>query len=84
MNDRSRRVLHIVGGAYLIYLGIQLISEQLKAPTSNATIAWIGAVLFLICGVAFVAMSIKKFVKDYHEQDVEEDDVVEVIEENEE
>ena len=71
MNDRSRRVLHLVGGMYLIYLGIQLISEQLKAPTSNAIIAWAGAVLFLIFGAIFAFRSIKKFVVDYKEQETE-------------
>ena len=72
MNERSRRVLHLVGGMYLIYLGIQLISQQLKAPTSNAMIAWAGAVLFIIFGASFAFMSIKKFVKDFKEQEADE------------
>ena len=88
MNDRSRRVLHMVGGVYLVYLGIQLISQQLKSPTSNAMIAWAGAVLFIIFGAAFVVLSIKKFVKDFNEQEADESgdivETVEVIEEKEE
>ncbi len=88
MNERSRRVLYLVGAIYLVYLGIKLISEQLQAPTSNAVVAWAGAILFLVFGVGLAISTLKKFVVDFKEQEADESgdeiETVEVIEEKEE
>ena len=71
MNNRSRRVLHVVAGIYLIYLSFNLISQQLKEPTSNATVAWIAAIAFGVFGIFIIIRYIMNSIKDFHEQENE-------------
>ncbi len=71
MNNRSRRVLHVVAGIYLIYLSFNLISQQLKEATSNATVAWIAAIAFGVFGIFIIIRYIMNSIKDFHEQENE-------------
>ena len=78
MDNRSRRVLHLVAGMYLVYLSVKLIVDQLNAPTSNAVVAWGAAIAFGVFGIYIIINYIRKSIKDFHEQ---ENEVVEEIEE---
>ena len=77
MDNRSRRVLHLVAGIYLIYLSGKLITDQLQAPTSNAIIAWAAAIAFGVFGIFIVIRYFRTSVKDYHEQENQESEVIE-------
>ena len=77
MNNRSRRVLHLVAGMYLIYLSFTLISQQLKEATSNAVVAWATGIGFAVFGVYLIINYVRTSVKDYHEQENQETEVIE-------
>ncbi|MGO5053531.1 hypothetical protein ACTQ6A_13675 [Lachnospiraceae bacterium LCP25S3_G4] len=49
MNDKSRNILRLIVGGYLIYLGGSLFMDVLKEKPNNY-------VLFLIAGVFFIAV----------------------------
>ena len=68
MNNRRRRVLHLIAGMYLIYLAFNLISQQLKSPTSNAAIAIGAGVVFAIFGLVIIVRYVKNSIKDYNEE----------------
>ena len=69
MNNKSRRVLHMVAGIYLIYLSFTLISQQLKSPTSNAAVAWGAGIAFAIFGIYLIINYVRNSVKEYHEEE---------------
>lgn len=77
MNNRSRRVLHLVAGMYLIYLSFTLISQQLKEATSNTVVAWAAGIGFAVFGVYLIINYVRTSVKDYHEQENQEAEVIE-------
>ena len=81
MNNKSRRVLHMVAGIYLIYLSFNLISQQLKSATSNAAVAWGAGIAFGLFGLYLIIKYVRTSIKEYHEQENEE---VEQIVENKE
>ena len=81
MDNRSRRVLRLVAGMYLVYLSYRLISEQLRSATSNAVVAWAAAIAFGVVGVFVIINYFKTSVKDFHEQENETEETVEEIEE---
>ena len=84
MNNRSRRVLHLIAGMYLIYLSFTLISQQLKSPTSNATIALAAGALFGVAGLIIVVRYVINSIKDYNEENKDDVDVVETVESEDE
>ena len=84
MNNRSRRVLHLIAGMYLIYLAFNLISQQLKSPTSNAAIAIGAGAVFAIFGLVIIVRYVKNSIKDYNEENSEDVDVVETVESKDE
>ena len=77
MNNRSRKVLYVVAGIYLIYLSFNLISEQLKGATSNAAVAWAAGITFGVFGIYIIINYIRASVKDFHEQEKSEEKVEE-------
>ena len=81
MNDKSRRVLRLVAGMYLVYLSYRLISEQLQNATSNAIVAWAAAIAFGVFGIYVIINYFRTSVKDFHEQENETEETVEEIEE---
>lgn len=76
MNDKSRRVLRLVAGMYLVYLSYRLISEQLRSATSNAVVAWTAAIAFGVFGVYVIINYFRTSVKDFHEQENEVEEKV--------
>ena len=68
MNNKSRRVLHLVAGMYLIYLSFNLISEQLRSATSNAIVAWAAGIGFGLFGIYLIINYVRTSVKEYHEE----------------
>ena len=72
MNNKSRRVLHMVAGIYLIYLSFNLISQQLKSATSNAPVAWAAGIAFGLFGLFLIIRYVKTSIQEYHEQENEE------------
>lgn len=79
MGDKSRPVLLMIGGGYLIYTGSRLISEVMKShPTSENLFIAFGA-FFVIFGVLIVGVNLKKFY-DLSKGEKNSDVVVEDIE----
>lgn len=70
----------------MIYTGGNLIAGQLKAPTSNAPIAWICAVLFIVFGIYLAIDYVRKSMKEFKEENNEEqiEEQIEVEEEKDE
>ena len=79
MGDKSRSVLLMIGGGYLIYTGSRLISEVMKShPTSENLLIAFGA-FFVIFGVLIVGVNLKKLY-DLSKGEKNSDVVVEDIE----
>lgn len=78
MGDKSRPVLLIIGGGYLIYTGSRLISEVMEShPTSENLFIAFGA-FFVLFGVLIVGVNLKK-IYDLKKSEKESDVVVEDI-----
>ncbi|HAX52762.1 MAG TPA: hypothetical protein DIW07_16310 [Lachnospiraceae bacterium] len=59
MNEKSRIVLRLVAGLYLVYTGIKLIQGLMADKPANMVIMSIIAVVFIIVGAVFAIFSIK-------------------------
>ena len=84
MNNKSRRVLHLVAGIYLMYLSFTLISQQLKSPTSHAALAIGAGVLFALVGLFIIIRYVRNGIKDFNEEQNEDVEVVETVESEDE
>lgn len=60
MNDKSRIVLRLVAGLYLVYTGIKLIQGLMADKPANMVLMSVIAVAFIIVGAIFSILSIKE------------------------
>lgn len=63
MNKKSWMVLRIVAGMYLVFLGIQIISQVSKEQPTNLALMMCAAVLFIGVGVAYAGAAIRNVWK---------------------
>lgn len=63
MNDKTRRALYVVAGGYLVYLGIQLLSNR-NSGEMNATVSLIGGILFCLFGAGLIVDFIRNILRE--------------------
>jgi len=68
-------ILRLVAGAYVFYLGMQLLKGYMSgAETGNPIVSLIGGIVFLAAGAFFVFTGIRGVAKNFKEfQEVPED-----------
>ena len=85
MNHKSRKVLYLVAGIYLLYLSFQLITGAVEGNNGNVVVSVIGGVLFLILGILLIVDYIRNLKRGFDSEEPEEEQKTEVaIEEKEE
>ena len=85
MNHKSRKVLYLVAGIYLLYLSFQLITGAVEGNNGNVVVSVIGGVLFLILGILLIADYIRNLKRGFDSEEPEEEQNTEdAIEEKEE
>lgn len=85
MNHKSRKVLYLVAGIYLLYLSFQLITGAVEGNNGNVVVSVIGGVLFLILGILLIADYIRNLKRGFDSEEPEEEQNTELaIEEKEE
>ena len=63
MNKKSWMVLRIVAGLYLVFLGVQIISQVTKEQPNNLALMICAAVLFIGVGVVYAGAAISSVWK---------------------
>lgn len=85
MNHKSRKVLYLVAGIYLLYLSFQLITGAVEGNNGNVVVSVIGGGLFLILGILLIVDYIRNLKRGFDSEEPEEEQNTEVsIEEKEE
>lgn len=85
MNHKSRKVLYLVAGIYLLYLSFQLITGAVEGNNGNVVVSVIGGGLFLILGIFLIVDYIRNLKRGFDSEEPEEEQNTEVvIEEKEE
>lgn len=85
MNHKSRKVLYLVAGIYLLYLSFQLITGAVEGNNGNVVVSVIGGVLFLILGILLIVDYIRNLKRGFDSEEPEEEQNTEdAIEEKEE
>ncbi len=83
MADKSKNILFMIGGGYLIYVGSRLVVEIRKSEPSNETVLLAFGAFFVIFGIIILAahlVGLYKIVKSEKTSDT----IVEKIEFEEE
>ena len=63
MNKKSWMVLRIVAGLYLVFLGVQIISQVTREQPNNLALMICAAVLFIGVGVVYAGVAISSVWK---------------------
>lgn len=63
MNNKSRDIIRIILGGWLVYLGIRILIQVIQNEPSDQMIMAVLAVLFIIIGGGYAAFSVRSFVR---------------------
>ena len=75
MQTRTRKIFMALVGAYLVYMGVQLINSVLEGNPQNKILFIICGVVFALFGAATVIFNIMEFIKaGKAEQDAAEEE----------
>lgn len=75
MQTRTRKIFMALVGAYLVYMGVQLINSVLEGNPQNKILFIICGVVFALFGAATVIFNIMEFIKaGKAEQDASEEE----------
>ena len=75
MNKKSWMVLRIVAGLYLVFLGVQIISQVTREQPNNLALMICAAVLFIGVGVVYAGAAISSVWKMSRGEKSQEDDL---------
>ena len=77
LSSKSALIVRLIAGMYLIYLAYELLMGMNEAQGAPVAVSIGAAVIFLVCGVFFVIMNGRDFLKGNFKggiMDVAEDD----------
>lgn len=80
MNEKSKQMIHLIAGVYLIYLGVNLVTGVVEERPGNMVFMIVAGVLFVVIGAAFSVLSIKRMrmkEEDSAEDPADESDIEE-------
>ena len=63
-NNRAGNIFRIIAGAYLAYLGVQLVSETIQNKPTNELFNIVMGVLFIAVGVWFAIGALREILKE--------------------
>ena len=80
MNKESWMVLRIVAGLYLVFLGVQIISQVTKEQPNNLALMICAAVLFIGVGVVYAGAAISSVWKMSRGGEKSQEDDLQIVE----
>lgn len=80
MNERSRFILRVVAGLYLVYLGVKMIQGLMVDKPENMMLMLSVAVVFVIVGVLFVISSARNMKSFRNAEPPQEETDVDYVE----
>ena len=80
MNKKSWMVLAIVAGLYLVFLGVQIISQVTKEQPNNLALMICAAVLFIGVGVVYAGAAISSVWKMSRGGEKSQEDDLQIVE----
>ena len=80
MNKKSWMVLRIVAGLYLVFLGVQIISQVTKEQPNNLALMICAAVLFIGVGVVYAGAAISSVWKMSRGGEKSQEDDLQIVE----
>lgn len=80
MNKRSWMVLRIVAGLYLVFLGVQIISQVTREQPNNLALMICAAVLFIGVGVVYAGAAISSVWKMSRGGEKSQEDDLQIVE----
>ncbi|MEG0793303.1 MAG: hypothetical protein RR399_05730 [Lachnospiraceae bacterium] len=72
MNEKTRNMIQVLAGGYLIYLGGSLCKNVLESRPNNYILYILAGVFFVIVGGVLIIMNLK-LMKDSSKQDIDID-----------
>lgn len=63
MQTRTRKLFMALVGAYLVYMGIQLVNSVIKGNPQNKVLFIICGVVFSLFGAATIILNIREYIK---------------------
>ena len=80
MNKKSWMVLRIVAGLYLVFLGVQIISQVTREQPNNLALMICAAVLFIGVGVVYAGAAISSVWKMSRRGEKSQEDDLQIVE----
>ena len=80
MNKKSWMVLRIVAGLYLVFLGVQIISQVTREQPNNLALMICAAVLFIGVGVVYAGAAISSVWKMSRGGEKSQEDDLQIVE----
>mgnify|MGYP000750882060 CR=1 FL=1 len=80
MNKKSWMVLRIVAGLYLVFLGVQIISQVTREQLNNLALMICAAVLFIGVGVVYAGAAISSVWKMSRGGEKSQEDDLQIVE----
>lgn len=71
MQTRTRKIFMALVGAYLVYMGVQLVNSAVKGNPQNKILFIICGVVFALFGAATIVFNIKEYIKAGKEEQEE-------------
>lgn len=72
MKNKSRKVLYLVAGLYLLYLSFNLISGAVEGSNGNVVASVAAGILFVAAGLWLIVDFVKALKKGFDEEEQEE------------
>lgn len=72
MKNKSRKVLYLVAGLYLLYLSFHLISGVVEGSNGNVVASVAAGILFVAAGLWLIVDFVKALKKGFDEEAQEE------------
>lgn len=72
MKNKSRKVLYLVAGLYLLYLSFYLISGVVEGSNGNVVASVAAGILFVAAGLWLIVDFVKALKKGFDEEEQEE------------
>ena len=66
--NKKQLIVRVIAGGFLAYQGISLAKSVLADHPENEVMYLIFAAIFLICGIFFLALAVKRLVKGEYEE----------------
>ena len=80
MNKKSWMVLRIVAGLYLVFLGVQIISQVTREQPNNLALMICAAVLFIGVGIVYAGAAISSVWKMSRGGEKSQEDDLQIVE----